>query len=393
MSLRIDALTFSSWLGSSRGETKTTTTATTTAPAVATLQILGTLIVGLAVPYTIYIWQDRYRNGRRSTPTRPWKLIPGWLPVMGHFHRIRSTQNLARMVEQWCEDYVSETGCFDIDMVGTVFTVICREDRAHELLAHRPAFVERSPVFREVIKSVGAHGVFSAEGEEWKREYKLMSAVLNRNNVKDFLDGFKVSARRLIQKWSSSISVPETLIPVETDLLHMTADTIFKVALGRDFDFLNTPDSPVAYDIGMLTSGTFARASSPIWYWRIPLIGQYLDGLGFSIDRTLKLIHSIVPSAHEGVEDKGSLFLDKIYDLMKAQTSYLQHDRLVGNILTLFIAGTDTMGKTLTDALYLLAKDPALQKQLQSEVDGLDLEQCTMDDLFEKVPRLKSFLQ
>jgi len=198
----------------------------------------------------------------------------------------------------------------------------------------------------------------------------------------------------LIQKWSRFISDSdgETLIPVETDLLHMTADTLFKVALGRDFDFLNSPDSTVVYDMRKIVSKGFARASSPIWYWRIPLIGQYLDGLGFSIDRIHKLLHSIVASTQDGMYDKGSLFLNKIDALMKAENSYLQQDRLVGNILTLFIGGTDTTGKTLAITLYLLAKDRALQKHLQSEVDGLDLEQCTLEDLFDKAPRLKSFL-
>jgi len=363
MTLRIDASTFSSWIGSFRGETKSTMT--TTAVAVDMLQIVGTVIVGVAVPYTIYIWQDRYRNGRRSTPTRPWKLMPGWLPVLGHFHKIRSMENLVARLEQWCDEYVSETGCFDIDMAGTVYTVICREDRAREVLINRPAFVERGPVIRELTNSVGAQGVFSAEGEEWKREYKLMSAVLNRNNVKDFLEGFKLSARRLIQKWSSSISdtETETSIPVQNDLMHMTAETISRVALGRDMDLLNTPDSTIAYDIEKLFTRGFGRASSPIWYWRIPLIGQYLDVLGFSIDRTHKLLHSIVASAQDAGEDKGSLFLNKIYSLMKAETSYLQQDRLVGNILTLFIAGTDTTGKTLTNTLYLLAKDPACNQR------------------------------
>jgi len=189
--MRSNPSTVSSWVGSSRGETKTTVPTTTTAIAVDMLQMVGTLMISFAVPYAIYTWQDRYRNGRRSTPTRPWKLIPGWLPVLGHFHRIRSMENLAVMLEQWCEEYVTETGCFDIDMAGTVFTVICREDRARELLIHRPAFVERSPLNRELTNSIGANGVYSAEGEEWKREHQLMSAVLNRNNVQDFFDDFK----------------------------------------------------------------------------------------------------------------------------------------------------------------------------------------------------------
>ena len=35
-------------------------------------------------------------------------------------------------------------------------------------------------VIREVAASIGANGLFNAEGLTWKQEHKLMAAVLNR---------------------------------------------------------------------------------------------------------------------------------------------------------------------------------------------------------------------
>jgi len=122
-----------------------------------------------------------------------------------------------------------------------------------------------------------------------------------------------------------------------------------------------------------------------------PLIEQYLDGLGFSVDRIHKLLYSIVKSADKGGEDKGSLFLNQIYALMKVDLLYIKLDHLIGNIITLFIASTNAMGKTQANCLYLLEKDKALKKQLQAEADGLDLEQCTLDDLYLKMPHLNPF--
>jgi cytochrome P450 len=61
-------------------------------------------------------------------------------------------------------------------------------------------------------------------------------------------------------------------------------------------------------------------------------------------------------------------------------------------IVTLFLAGTDTTYKTLAFALYLLARDKELHNELRTEAIGVDLKATTLQDLCERLPRLKSFL-
>jgi cytochrome P450 len=190
---------------------------------------------------------------------------------------------------------------------------------------------------------------------------------------------------------------------------NITADSISAFTLDQDFDFLNHPDSREAADVQKILLGASVRSVSPIWYWRVPVVGQYLDGLGFAIDRVLKMMNQVVrdyehdhgsssgsPDGEStdasGTSPKKKTFLSKLYDVMHSEKTPLSHERVIGNIVTLFLTGTDTTSKTLAYALYLLARDTELQKKLQTEATGVDLKAATLQDLYERLPRLKSFL-
>ena len=250
------------------------------------------VIAGTAVPYFVYKSVSLYINGGNARKDRPWKLIPGWLPLLGHFYQVGSLDNLDHATSSWNDEYGQEHGCYDVDLAGQRYTVICRQDRALEILKNRPAIVERSTVIREVVDAVGARGVFSAEGQQWRNEHKLVAAALSRSNVQDYLEVFRDMAERVVEKWSACCE-QETLI-VDNDLAHFSADTIAKVTMNRDFDFLNQPDSQLFKDVQNTVNGSFRRALSPVWYWRIPVIGQHLDGIGTSALRVHKLLTEIV---------------------------------------------------------------------------------------------------
>jgi cytochrome P450 len=350
---------------------------------------------------------------------RPWPFVPGWIPLLGHFHLVKSVRNLATKMEEWADKYGSETGVFEMDLAGEKFVTVCREDTAMELVKLRPFVLQRAPKIRESANSIGATGIFAAEQDQWKMEHKLVRPALNRSNVQEYLAVMSQMADRLVKKWgeqcdetttASATAAAGIVRNIEVDLGNITADSISVVTLDQDFDFLNHPNSREAADVQKIMEGGLVRSFSPVAYWRVPVIGQYLDGLGFAIDRVKKMMDRVIgdyerdqaksSSSGNGEESTDAsskspskkTFLSKLYDVMHSEKTQLSHERVIGNIVTLFLAGTDTTSKTLAFALYLFARDTELQKQLQTEVAGVDLKAATLQDLFEHLPRLKSFL-
>eukprot|EP00581_Thalassiosira_minuscula_P009557 CAMPEP_0183702028 /NCGR_PEP_ID=MMETSP0737-20130205/263_1 /TAXON_ID=385413 /ORGANISM="Thalassiosira miniscula, Strain CCMP1093" /LENGTH=454 /DNA_ID=CAMNT_0025928561 /DNA_START=216 /DNA_END=1580 /DNA_ORIENTATION=- len=298
--------------------------------------------------------------------------------------------------KEWAEEYAGDIGCFEFYMMKSPQLVVCSEERLMELIPHRPDNTHRNHRIREAVNSLGATGLFTAEGQEWKREHKLVAAALNKNNVQDYMSTMKRMTERLLEKWSADSE--EGVVQIYADLNNLSADSIANVSMGRDFRFLRTSDDDAPsttgiLDIGKAFDGLGVRALSPIRYWRIPFIGQYLDAYGAPAKRINRFITGVVED-HESSNGAGSknTFLEKLFLVMKSEKATLNRGRVVGNVTTLFAAGTDTTSKALTTAMYLLAEDSKLQHELREEACFVDLNGIALKDMYRRLPRLKSFL-
>ena len=334
-----------------------------------------------------------------SSNDRPWPVVPGALPLLGHFHLIGSLGRMVDQLEEWADHYGREKGCFEITMPGGRRTlVICRQDRALEVYKRRPRLVYRVGELREAGNSIGAYGLFTAEGSDWKAERKVVHAALNSQAQlqNSYLPVLKDLALRLVQKWGKLVTQNGSSVVIFGDLARVMADAITRTALGEDYDFLNNPSSTLATDVDSVLTGAVRRALTPIWYWRIPVIGQYLDGLGWSIARMRNTIRASVDRQEldmTGDEDNSTrTFLQKLLAVMRSNRTTISRKRVEGNVMTLFLAATDTTSKALLQALHILANSPDLQGKLRKEVVNFDWQNATMDELYTRNPRLKSFL-
>ncbi len=96
---------------------------------------------------------------------------------------------------------------------------------------------------------------------------------------------------RLVEKWNREIAAAagaekesnSANVVVNDDMSSMTLDIISLVAFNIDSDTLNHENgSQFASDLNDMGKYILMRAFSPVPYWRIPLIGQYLDGAGWA---------------------------------------------------------------------------------------------------------------
>ncbi|CAB9507093.1 P450 4V2 [Seminavis robusta] len=359
----------------------------------------GQAVFGVAVSLFAILIATSYVFQQLSAQKKPWKTVPGWLPLVGNFHQMDggSRPAMIQTLEKWANQYGTETGCFECDLLGRRMLVVCREDRAREILALRPFKVTRSTDAQEAVDSVGATGVFSAEGDQWRQEKKLVSSTLNKIHMQDYVPTLMDSAIALIKKWEANVKEsPDGVVFVKQDLGHAPADTVGKVFLGRDFNFLHHPESDVSELVTQGFKAIERRFFSPIMYWRIPIIGQDLDGFGKYLRSGMAIISQVIMEFEEeratNSKTQSKTFLSKLYDAMEQEKSKLDHERIIGNVITAFAAGVDTTSLTLLAALYILATNKEMQSELRDHVADFDLEAAKLDDYYSKAPLLKSFL-
>ena len=326
----------------------------------------------------------------------PWPKVEGALPFIGNLLQLKDPKYLSRCTEEWANKYSKEYGCYEMNLMGERWIVACNEARIKEIMLKRPFKVTRSAHSTETASSVGAAGVFSKEGTEWQQHRKLVAPMFNNNHIRDYIQHFRVVSKRLVDKWGSKTES----FGINDDLFKYAMDLTALSSLGKDFNTLSHPNE-MAANLNQTFDGIMLRALSPIHYWKIPFVGQYLDGVGFAVDRLVKSMEEIIDSYQKKKEEAGSdpdevTLVGKVVEESE-KDSELDRKTIVGNLLTVFFAGTDSIAATLCSVLqYLLEDETGLQQDLANEIRSnlpANLNDITFDDLsFENTPLLKSLI-
>mmetsp|Transcript_2397 Transcript_2397/g.3132 ORF Transcript_2397/g.3132 Transcript_2397/m.3132 type:complete len:555 (+) Transcript_2397:56-1720(+) len=312
--------------------------------------------------------------------------------------------NLIQKLEDWQLRYGSipsnSTGLLEVCVVGQTVLVVCNNAVAEEVCLLRPNKIARDSSEREAVKSVGADGVFSAHGDIWRKDRRTMAPPLNLKNIRDYMPFLRTVTARLVQKWKTATtkaSKDDNCVVVNQDVLSMTIDIIGLVAFDADFDSLRKDFSQEANDIKSMFQTMATRAMSPFRYWRIPVLGPMLDGSYWHMGRLQKRIGNIVKAFNDNNKTKdiikqrsSTTYLEKIL----ASSEQMSRHRLMGNLLTVFAAGSETTGNTIMIGIWQLIHNhrellPDLIKEVQA-IPSLETT-ATYDELLEGLPQLRAF--
>jgi len=364
---------------------------------------------GLFLLIAMYFFRKkRLKQTNTKILDPPWTKIPGALPIFGN-PIPGGLGNLADTLESWATAYGTERGVYECKIFGQRIVVLCNEEKIALVESHRPFNVTKREKLSKVLNGICADGLFSAEGDVWKNERKLFGPALNRKNVRDYVDIVKLVASRLVDKWGET-TANEGVVTINSDLLSYTMDTISLVAFAKDIDSLRKGEYGIGEDIKYLLKKAMSRIFAPFPFWNIPIVGQYLDGCGWTANRVKRTFRKIIdehesalpnpqskPSENiEGaVQNRSKSFLGKILTQSKKDNSTLNEDRLIGNLLTMFVAGSETTFNTICSCLHQIAiDDTGLQDELAAEISALPRleKEAGLEELNEGLPRMRSLV-
>lgn len=294
----------------------------------------------------------------------------------------------------WAKVYGEDEGAFEFSLAGKRFIVVCKHAFAAELLAQRPFKLRRGASTRE---SVPFEGLFMAEGDQWRQDKRIVGPAFSHKHINEYLASIKCVAERLVDVLASPAGGEEArTVEVRHVMYCVTADVIAFTAFGHDFDSLRRC-CPVLDALKQLFPIIMLRALSPVQYWKLPLFGQRLDGCEQVVTRLTRAVDHIIEerrAADAAQSEQGReppfTVLRKMLERSAAEPAKFEHRRVVGNLLTLFVAGADTTSIAMTWMLYHVAKDAALQRELAAEVAPLDMALLSMEELSCSLPRLRS---
>ena len=110
--------------------------------------------------------------------------LPGpraW-PLLGNLPDL-DTQRLHVRLEQWTRDFGPT---YRVRLGRREALVVARPDWISRILRDRPDGWRRLQSMQAVIRESGAHGVFSAEGDDWRRQRRLVMGAFDPGHLKRY---------------------------------------------------------------------------------------------------------------------------------------------------------------------------------------------------------------
>jgi cytochrome P450 len=357
--------------------------------------VTAVAFIALVMGYKYFIWREK-AGAKADRETRcPWPKLPGSLPIIGNLIP-GGLSNFTESVEKWAAEYGAESGMYEFSFLGRRMVVLCNEEKISLLESYRPYDVIRRARISDVMKSVGFDGLFTAEGDVWRKDRRLFGPAFNRKHIRDYLSKVKLVASRLVQKWGEKMDT-DGVVSINNDVLSCMMDSISLMAFTFDMNSLSRK-SKLESDLKSLTRICMLRTIFP--YWKIPVIGPFLDSGSWKRNRVTQLLRNIIQdhelAASKLFERRTKSVLGKVLEERKKEYSAPKNkDRVIGNLFTLFSAGSLTANDAICSCLYQIAVDrTGLQHELASEVLALPKleDKAELDDFLKGLPRTRSFM-
>lgn len=305
----------------------------------------------------------------------------GW-PLVGNLLQIKPSR-IHLDVENWAKQFGT---LFRMRLGKTPMLVVADHDLLAIILRDRPNGFRRSPLSGRVASEMGLpQGVFNAEGDDWRKQRRMVMASFAPGHVRAYFPSLVKVTLRLRGRWTKAARAGSA-INLQADLMRYTVDAIAGLAFGKDINTLEAGEDVIQRHLDQVLPSIFRRALSKLPYWRYFKLEK-----DHALDRSVAVINTTIGDyvvqarsrlqADPNLREQPRNLLDAMIVAVDQPDSGLGDKQVVGNVLTMLLAGEDTTANTLAWMIHLLHRNPAALQRLQQEIRNLapEPEQFTME--------------
>ena len=292
----------------------------------------------------------------------------GW-PVLGNAPQLqRSRMHL--QLEEWMRRYGD---LFTFRIGARRFLVLADPDSIATVLRDRPEGFRRTSRLEQISREFGFLGLFSANGEDWRRQRPMVLSGLDPAHIKAFFPTLVDVTARLARRWQRTATTGRA-IDLQADLMRYTVDVTTALAFGQDLNTLESDDAQrIQTHLNHVLPALFRRVLAPFEYWKyfptradkevaghLLALREAVQGFMAATRRTL--------AAQPELRARPVNLIQAMVAAADGQGSAISEADVSGNILTMLLAGEDTTANTLAWTIWLLYQNPAALQAAAAEV-------------------------
>jgi cytochrome P450 len=273
----------------------------------------------------------------------------GGLPVLGLNHRLlldpvgmfmQAHRNYGDLVE------------LDLGYAGPVYAAF-HPDGVKQVLQRGKR------THRALLRQLLGKGLFtSPSGDDWLRRRRLVQPLFRQERLDDMVPLLLRSFDESLDRHWSSLSTVDAAEEMKRATVAMMVDATF--GRGAAVDRAAAVDA-LSFLLPYVDQRLFTLIKPPL-RWPTPANRRYVE----AIATVRRIVGDALRNRRPAVEPT---FLDGLLDSRAADGApNFSDEELVDEVLSIFIAGTETTGTALTWALHLVSTHPEVAERLHQEV-------------------------
>jgi cytochrome P450 len=246
------------------------------------------------------------------------------------------------------------------------------------LVVQNDNFIKERTVQR--TKMLLGSGMITSEGAEHRTQRQTAQPAFHRQRIGEYARTIVEEAQRTRNAWSGSSNAEAKPRDIAADMMHLTLNVVARTLFATDLcDEVYELAAAINRIMGLYNFLVMLPAAELLVHLRPPGLAAFVRARR----RIDAVVYRMIDAHQRRGHDRGSLL-----DLMLAASP--GHDAesrqsLRDQVITIFLAGYETVANALAWTWYLLSENPQCELRFHNEVDGiLQGRLPTIDD----VPRL-----
>ncbi|KAG6549925.1 hypothetical protein Mapa_008436 [Marchantia paleacea] len=329
---------------------------------------------------------------------------PNAWPVLGTIPEL--WLNYDRM-HDWLLEYFEKAGLtFAAPMLTNTYFYTADPAVCEYILKTNFSNYPKGEIFHDVLNEFLGDGIFNSDGEQWKKQRKLMSAEVQRKVLRDYsLVAYREKAH-VLASIVSKASYSSTSLEMQDLFKRMTLDTIVEVATGTQLGALShdLPNVPFQSAFDEANMNVHLRFIDPLWrVKRFLNLGpearfrdavQYMDTFLYNVIRTRRQdiaqansrSQSSQLTKHGEILTDGGKFIRRDllsrYMILDESTT----DKSIrDDVLSFIMAGRDSTSSVLAWFIYCLVSKPEVAEKIYDELCAFEAQHRPTPSLYSDV--------
>ncbi|KAF7723245.1 hypothetical protein EC973_002183 [Apophysomyces ossiformis] len=329
-------------------------------------------------------------------PHKGLPLITGW-PLLGTLpHLLYHSQKAHDFFLRNFQQLDSLT--IAISALGMPRTIITIDPRnIDHVLKDNFENYAKGPQLNEATADLLGHGIFNANGQQWKYQRKTATYIFS---VKNFRDHFTEVFLKEIDHMYKCIFDPaiekHEAIDLHEIMYRFTLDSFFLLGFGVPLNSLEAKEKiPFAVSFDALQTNSFYRFANP--YWRMTEVAdRVFRPWKTSVQQHLEVVNSfaaqVIDRRRKDIAEGKSDYKDLLSRFINTKNEHgeLLNDTEVRDmVINFIIAGRDTTAQALSWTFYNLMLHPRVEAKLIEEINKHVGEDMDTPTLYETVKNMK----